>query len=182
MIRHQLEFEPDARPVHVVSFPLLGGHVSQELYAQSLHFEHPSMLPKDYQLAALAARWRNSVPTTKPFDDDVHPSADFAMYMLQIALDAAISMNEALKKEGPLSVDVPLILILADGWNHEGCTDKAWACYQQMRRQVDAVKTVKEFKDAYPAWEEGFYQHFGRTGKCAAWDAVQALIRPMKDT
>ena len=153
-LRNLLEFEPNDRPLLWISFPLKGGNSKNALYAVEKDFAHTSRLPDSYSLYALTQVWREATQhAAKAFDKNGnHPQSGFAKYMLTAAVGVAEQMcPELATGPRPRGDRTPLIVVVADGWNH---TDEFWKEYTEFRRGLDAMMAVGQFKRAYWTWRE----------------------------
>ena len=153
-LRNLIEFEPDGRPLLMISFPLKGGSSEVPDYAADMDFPHPSRLPDSYSLYELTQLWRAATHyAIKAFDKGgCHPMQEFAMHLLTIAAGVAEQLRpEMATGLRPTGDNTPLIVVIADGWNHSH--GPGWEDYKQFRLALDATRTVGEFKAAY--WTGG---------------------------
>ena len=149
-LRHLLEFEPDSRPMKVVSFPMTGGHKTDHAYAANLPLPPGVALGQEFSLSALTMIWESSGQQERAWADKYHPTAAFCKYMLQIGLMQAEASGAQLRaSDAALSSQDTLVVIVADGWNHEAMK---WTEYANFRLELSRMRTVGEFKANYKRW------------------------------
>ena len=174
-VRFLVEHEPLDRKIAFVEFPMVGGHATNPReYAEYADIEltvpDPGNPGQPYPDAGRRAypgsyvKLPNGAPSTvlnhdftlhklatdvlgvgayKPFlADKIHPTDQFARRLLQIAVSTVLTYEEALLPE----IQVPIIIVIADGWNHKVRTR---AAYCEFRRALRRVTTVGEFKKFY---------------------------------
>jgi hypothetical protein len=167
-VRFLIEHEPPDRKIEFVEFPVLGGHATNpHEYAEYADIDHPvgnsadpSRPYPDVSHRALPgsyAKLPNGAPSTvlnsdftlnklakdfmglgayKPFlADKIHPTELFARRFIQIAVSTVLTYEEALLPED----QVPIIIVIADGWNHKTRTREA---YRDFRRALRNITTV----------------------------------------
>ena len=74
----------------------------------------------------------------------------------------------------------PIVIVLADGWNHEGMSPAKIEEYQTIKANVLDTVTVGEFKRKFPAWRAHFYDFCSTKKKFAAWTLIEQLIAPLE--
>ena len=95
-LRHAVEYEPDARPVCMVAYPVQGGHAADAEYGSALQISREAYLPREYSVHATAGLWTESNQATPALEKDgVHPRPEFAKYLLAVAINAACREDRA---------------------------------------------------------------------------------------
>ena len=153
--RHVIEFEPDDRALLWFSYPTTGGKHRSPMYGSELELDHHTVFPPNYRLDALAQLWERTFPQHPAFEKDgLLPRAPFATYMIEVALlEACEALPELLRtRRGQ-----PIVVVLADGWNHSGMSADRIELYQNIKASVLDTTTVGDFKRKFPVWRERFY-------------------------
>jgi hypothetical protein len=183
-VRFLVEHEPPDRKIEFVEFPVLGGHATNPSeYAEYADIDLPVGNPADptrpypdvghRALPGSYAKLPNGAPSTvlnsdftlyklakdvtglgafKPFlADKIHPTEQFARRLIQIAVSTVLTYEEALLPED----QVPIVIVIADGWNHKTRTREA---YRDFRRALRNVTTVWEFKKFYALHHDNYYR------------------------
>ncbi len=74
----------------------------------------------------------------------------------------------------------PIVIVLADGWNHEGMASAKIELYQRIKANVLDTATVGEFKSKFPAWRANFCDSCLTKKKHAGWALIEQLIAPLE--
>ncbi len=79
-LRHELEYEPDSRPLFWLSYPTTGGKRRSPEYGARMEFGYHQLFPDSYQLCKLADLWEQNFPMLPAWETDgIHPKEHFAL-------------------------------------------------------------------------------------------------------
>ena len=128
---------------------MTGGTYRSPTYGSELELVHFRVFPASYQLNELARLWEQTYPSHDAFEKDgLHPKAHFATYMIEIAM---VEANLRCPLFHQTREGQPIVIVLADGWNHEGMSRAKIELYQMSKANVLDTATVGEFKSKFPA-------------------------------
>ena len=103
-------------------------------------------------------------------NDGVHPKAAFALYLIGVAMSlTAWALNRLhLGEFRQTGTGSPILMVVADGWNHEGCSQNRLATYNRIKADLLNTSTVGEMKRNYPLWRRSFYDFCSKMGSAAS--------------
>ena len=179
-LRHLVEYEPDDRRLHWLSYPLTGGKYRSPEFGAAMKIDHRQVFPETYRFDKLAELWEDAFPAMRAFETDgVHPKESFALYLIG---NAMVEMERVYPEFSKTRVGMPLVIVLADGWNHlEGSRDRA-ELYKRIKAEPLDITTVGGLKQNYPRWRQDFYHFCSKKKRVASWESLELLLAPMEST
>ena len=130
-------------------------------FGARMEIGHHRVLPESFRLHKLAELWEQAFPTMNAFEKDgIHPKEDFALYLIG---NAMVEMDRIYPEFSQTRVNMPILIVLADGWNQLENSQDRVELYLQIKAELLDTTTVGELKRKHPKWWESFY-HFCARG------------------
>ena len=76
----------------------------------------------------------------------------------------------------------PLVIILADGWNHSPHEQERWAEYVRVRKEFSHLCKVSQLKIKCWEWKQSYQIYMPKKRKWAAWEELQLLLTPLEES
>ena len=107
-LRHEIEYEPDDRPLFWLSYPTTGGKRRSPEFGARMEIGHHRLFPESYRLHKLAELWEQAFPTLNAFETDgIHPKEHFALCLSGIAM---IEMNRIYPEFSQTRANMPILI------------------------------------------------------------------------
>ncbi len=128
--------------------------------------DHPAISGEGCRLNVLADYYESHSNGLPAFSDGIHPAGGFAKYLILVAMQLAELAR------GPRFTDsagprVPILIVVADGWNREEQTQYKIDDYKQFLPQLLNTRTVGQLKQNYQAFRKFYEAYMPKKGKWA---------------